>query len=55
MQKRDSNIDSGEAAQELLQLENDIVASFAEPDSDVDSITILDTQYIGTDYDGGFY
>ena len=55
MQKRDSNVDSGEAAQELLQLEGDIVASFAEPDSDVDSITILDTQYIGTDYDGGFY
>lgn len=55
MQKRDSNTDNAEAMAELGQLESDIVASFSEPDSDVDYVPVLDTQYIGTDYDDGFY
>jgi len=55
MQKRDSNADNAEASQELAQLESDIVASYSEPDSDVDYVAILDTQYIGTDYSGGYY
>lgn len=55
MQKRDSSSDNAEALLELKQLEDDIVASYSEVDSDVDYVPILDTQYIGTDYDDGFY
>ena len=55
MQKRDSNVDNGEAIIELQQLEADIIASYSEPDSDVDYVSIIDSQYIGTDYDQGLY
>lgn len=44
--KKDSSVDSQEAAQELAQMEDDIVAAYAEPDTDVDYVTILDAQYI---------
>lgn len=44
--KQDSNIDSAEASQELLMLEDDIVAAYADPSSDVDYIPILDSQYL---------
>lgn len=55
MQKRDSNADNQEALLELSQLEADIVASYSETDSDIDYVPIIDTQYIGSGYDDGFY
>lgn len=44
--KRDSSSDSIESNQELQAMEQDIVQAFAEPDSDVDMVPILDTQYL---------
>ena len=53
--KRDSNIDISESIQELQAMEEDIAMSFAEPDSDVDYVPILDSQFIGVEHERGFY
>lgn len=44
--KRDSNSDSMEQNQELIDMANDIVESYKRPDSDVKGIPILDTDYL---------
>lgn len=44
--KRDSSTDSQEETQELVEIRNEILETFAEPDRDVDYVTILDDQYM---------
>jgi hypothetical protein len=53
--KRDSNVDNAEDSQELLSMEDDISMSFSEMDSDVDYVTMLDTQFVGVEYERGFF
>jgi hypothetical protein len=49
MNKRDSSADSGESAQELYAIRDEIVESFKKVDDDVKHITIDDTQFIDDD------
>lgn len=44
--KRDSNSDSMELSQELQLIEQELVASFAEPSDDVEYVPVLDLSYI---------
>lgn len=46
--KRDSSSDAIEAGTEVSMIEADIVEAYSEPDNDIDSIPILDTQYLYT-------
>lgn len=50
--KRDSSTDSPEASMELSALKDSIVASFAEPDGDVQYVPILDDKFLTHD---GYY
>lgn len=50
MLKRDSSQDSAEADQEIKDLLASIVGCFAEPDGDVQTIPLLDTQYMNNDW-----
>jgi hypothetical protein len=52
---RDSNVDSAEANAELKMLEEDIVATFADPEGDVDYVSVIDTQFVGVDDYGAWF
>lgn len=49
---RDSSIDSGELKELLAQFEQGILRTVQEPDGDINSVAIIDTQYLsyGDDY-----
>ncbi len=53
-EKRDSNVTSQEISQEIKDQEDDILASYARPDDDVDYVAVLDAQYLDTDYTRNF-
>lgn len=47
--KRDSSSDASGKGQELAQMRASIIDSFSQTDSDVDYVTILDSQYFSTE------
>lgn len=47
--KRDANAASQEQSSEIAQIENEIVASYAEPDEDISFVAVLNSEYMDTD------